>query len=150
MVIYLYNCVEPDNKIDKSLPEPAIMEGAYRESNVDTIRPSILIQDPHPQRQYNYCYIPELHRYYFIRDWQSVRHELWRIDCEVDVLKTYAQEIKNQQVIINKQQSNFVNTYIDDGDWICTNKIFMKIIPFPYKMCEGAQWILQTVGSPDE
>lgn len=37
---------------------------------------------------YNYCYVAEWDRYYFINDW-TADHNLWIAHCSVDVLATY-------------------------------------------------------------
>lgn len=37
---------------------------------------------------YNYCYVAEWDRYYFIKDW-TADHNLWIAHCSVDVLATY-------------------------------------------------------------
>ena len=88
MEITLYKTSEENNKIDKTLSEPYNMTGSLRnESSV--IRPSILVEIENPTN-YNYMYIPDFGRYYFIKEMTSVRTNLWRLDCEVDVLKSYA------------------------------------------------------------
>lgn len=43
---------------------------------------------------WNYCYIAEFNRYYYITDMRSFPAYMWEIDCAVDVLATYSNEIK--------------------------------------------------------
>lgn len=54
---------------------------------------------------YNYCYISEFHRYYFISDIVSESACIWNLSCEVDVLATYADEIKATPAFVMYAQS---------------------------------------------
>jgi hypothetical protein len=62
----------------------------------------------------NYAYIPEFGRYYFVKNITSVRNNVWVIQCHVDVLKTYATQIKAQTAVVRRQEKNW-NLYLDDG-----------------------------------
>lgn len=61
----------------------------------------------------NYAYIPEFNRYYFVKNITSVRTGLWIIECHVDVLKTYATQIKAQTAVIKRQENKY-NLYLND------------------------------------
>ena len=45
-------------------------------------------------KKFNYCYITELKRYYFIKRVDFIRYSYYRVILEIDVLKTYETEIK--------------------------------------------------------
>lgn len=62
----------------------------------------------------NYAYIPEFGRYYFVKNIISIRTNVWVIQCHVDVLKTYATQIKAQTAVVRRQENNW-NLYLDDG-----------------------------------
>lgn len=62
----------------------------------------------------NYAYIPEFGRYYFVKNIISVRTNVWVIQCHVDVLGTYATQIKAQTAVIRRQENSW-NLYLDDG-----------------------------------
>lgn len=62
----------------------------------------------------NYAYIPEFGRYYFVKNITSVRANVWVIECHVDVLSTYATQIKAQTAVIRRQEKKW-NLYLDDG-----------------------------------
>lgn len=57
--------------------------------------------------QCNYCYIPEFKRYYWVSNIISVRSNLWRIDLNIDVLNSYAEEIKKQECYVSRNEYNF-------------------------------------------
>lgn len=62
----------------------------------------------------NYAYIPEFERYYFVKNIISIRANVWVIQCHVDVLGTYATQIKAQTAVIRRQENSW-NLYLDDG-----------------------------------
>ena len=146
MEITLYKTSEENNKIDKTLSVPYNMTGSLRnESSV--IRPSILIEIENPTK-YNYMYIPDFGRYYFIKEMTSVRTNLWRLDCEVDVLKSYANEIKTLTVIIDKNKDySRTNQYLDDGSFIIENKNTIEIKNFNSGFNDEASYVLVTAGA---
>lgn len=146
MEITLYKTSEENNKIDKTLSEPYNMTGSLRnESSV--IRPSILVEIENPTK-YNYMYIPDFGRYYFIKEMTSVRTNLWRLDCEVDVLKSYANEIKTLTVIIDKNKDySRTNQYLDDGSFIIENKNTIEIKNFNSGFNDEASYVLVTAGA---
>lgn len=146
MEITLYKTSEENNKIDKTLSEPYNMTGSLRnESSV--IRPSILVEIENPTN-YNYMYIPDFGRYYFIKEMTSVRTNLWRLDCEVDVLKSYANEIKTLTVIIDKNKDySRTNQYLDDGSFIIENKNTIEIKNFNSGFNDVASYVLVTAGA---
>ena len=62
---------------------------------------------------YNYCYIPDFGRYYWIREW-SYQERLWTAVCYVDVLATYKSNIGSASLYILR--SAFAkNGYIADS-----------------------------------
>lgn len=54
---------------------------------------------------WNYCYISEFHRYYYISDVVSITAWIWELSCEVDVLATYSNEIKATPAFIMYAES---------------------------------------------
>ena len=99
MDIILYKCNSPNYFINKVLAAPATFSGALREES-SVIDPIIAIEASNLS-QYNYLYIPSFSRFYYINNIESVRTNLWRISCHVDVLNTYRSEILAHQAIIS-------------------------------------------------
>ena len=62
---------------------------------------------------YNYCYCPEFKRYYFITDIISETSRVFYIDCQVDVLATFRDDILNTNAFILYAESKF-NSMITD------------------------------------
>lgn len=146
MKFTLYQTKSEVNEVNKSLSNPLELSGTLREST-DAVNPVIMIEAINPTK-YNYAYIPEFGRYYFIQEFESVRTGLWRVKMHVDVLKTYAAEIKNTFAIINKQavKSNG-DVYLNDGSFVLTSKSFSTILNFSNGFNDNGEFILITAGA---
>ena len=146
MQITLYKVSDENNKIDKMLLSGFTMTGSLKEES-NVLRPTILINADNPT-SYNYMYIDDFKRYYYIKEMTSIRTGLWRLTCEVDVLKTYASQIKNLQVIIDKQSNvSLSDKYINDGDLVCENKSYTDVVNFSNGFNDEPQYILVTAGA---
>lgn len=114
MTIILQQNTSEMNKIDKTLTTLATMTGTLRKSS-SLLKPSIEIAgNGENMTTCNYITIPEFNRKYFVVNVTSLRENFWQIDCRVDVLTTYANEIKLQRAVI-KRQENAWNMYLNDG-----------------------------------
>lgn len=79
--------------INKQLENPYSMTGKTH-NMVDILHPSITVQyDGTGIFPYNYCYIPDLKRYYFISGITNDGGKKYILQLDVDVLKTYEQQI---------------------------------------------------------
>ncbi len=118
MTIKLYKTPSEVNKVTKVLNDELSLTGELRESS-SVITPIIKIEDD-DLTDYNYAYIPEFGRYYFITNITSVRNDLWEVAMRVDVLMTYADEIKANTAVIARN-SNLWNLYYQDEQFKILN-----------------------------
>lgn len=145
MEIILYENISEYNKINKTLMRENKLYGQMV-NETSVTNPSILIEIP-TLTPYNYLYIPELGRYYFITDIVNVRTNLWRIATNVDVLMSFKNEILNQSVIIDKQENDDdASKYLDDGSYVTENRTFTEILNYPNGFNENPEYILITAG----
>lgn len=144
MEITLYNNTSENNKIGKILTNSYTIEGTLREQT-SLIAPAFNITGIDP-REYNYCYIPEFKRYYFIRQIDSARNNVWRINCSVDVLESFKEEILNLTAIVEKQQV-IGNQFKDDGSIVMENRSFNTIYNFTNGFNDNGELILITAGA---
>ena len=145
MVIDLYINSSENNRVSKVLSDKFEMTGTLRgETNV--VNPEILIEHTNPTG-YNYAYIPEFNRYYFINEFTSVRNGLWRVRLAVDVLETYKTQIKQMPAIIDKQQNKGnSNLYLNDGSYVIDSRSYNTILNFSGGFNNGGEFILITAG----
>ena len=100
MQVTLYRYGGKDIAVNKVLPSSgadylSITADYGFEGNQDVNTPSIIIESA-AKPTYNYAYIQELGRYYFVTSCVWLSGQLWRLNLRCDVLKTYQTEIYNQ------------------------------------------------------
>lgn len=147
MQIFLYTCSAENNRLDKSayLSNRAPINGSMKnESSV--IDPYIELSGSNLS-QFNYMYIPDFARYYFIREITNLYNGLWAMKGHVDVLYTYAGQIKQNRAIVDRTASGpDANLYLDDGTFITDARKYTQIINFPNSLDETPHTILIAAG----
>ena len=133
MTLTLYNNTSQANVVNKTITQVASYSGTLKYSS-SVLKPVITIESAtYPAA--NYAHIPEFLRYYYIIDIVSDYNNLWTISLSVDVLMSFAAEIKNQTAIVARQ-SGVYNMYLDDGWFMCyqnpkiSTKLFSEEAPF--------------------
>lgn len=110
MRLLFYTTPSANNRITKILNDGKEVQGALRDGEFSISAPVIRLQ-MNPQ-DYNYCYIPQFERYYFIRDIRVARNDLFYVSLEVDVLMSFKSEILALNALIGKQEEGG-NPYAD-------------------------------------
>lgn len=108
MDILFYNTSSESNRIGKTLVNETTLTGSFK-TEIDIQNP--IIQVNTNLLNFNYCYIPDLNRYYFINKIEITRTNLFTIFLHIDVLETYKDEIKGLNVIVNSSSGG--NPYYD-------------------------------------
>lgn len=132
--------------INKSLDSGTTLTGSLRnESSV--INPSFIIEHENPSG-FNYCYISDFGRYYFITNITAIRTGIWKIDCSVDVLMSFKTEILNLDVIVSDLSigESPTETYMQGEQWVTSVKNKTDIINFPSGLLDDGEYILITSG----
>ena len=146
MQIKFYKNSSEKNKIGKSLSSELTLNGNLRDECSIT-SPSILVEST-SLVNYNYCYIPEFKRYYFISDITSVRNNLWRVSLKCDVLESFKSDILNSSCIINKQSGmGKSNSLFDDGSYVNEIDTFTEVKEFSSGFNKSGEFILLTAGA---
>lgn len=145
MDIKLYHNSSPSNKIGKTLNSEVTLSGSLRDSS-KIVNPSILVEASSVSG-YDYAYIPSFDRYYFIKEKTSYRTGLWVLDMEVDVLETYANDIKALDCIIEATESYAGDNYLDNSEsWVTSVKAKTDILNFSNGLLNSGEYILITAG----
>ena len=110
MQINLFTCNAERNRVNKSayLSNRFVLDGALRDST-SAMNISIRVEKSNPViYHYNYMYIAEFDRYYFIDDISSIRTDLWEISATVDVLMSFKDDILLTNCILDKVENEAV------------------------------------------
>ena len=99
MNILLYKTTNANNDLNKTISDKVELVGALREAS-SIIAPSILIQSN--PIGYNYAYIPEFGRYYYIKNITAFRKGAYIVDLKCDVLMSFREEILRMSGIVSR------------------------------------------------
>lgn len=149
MQISLFTYKGEQNRVNKNdfISNRFVMNGNIKNSS-SIIDPIILIEKTNPAIQnYNYMYIEEFGRWYFINDIISVTNTTWEIHAHVDVLFSWYVDIASSECIIEKyEQFNDSNLYYDDGSFIADCRKTLELKEFPNGFNENGEYILICAG----
>ena len=142
-IILCKNNSEP-NKINKVLSDQYTLSGTLKEQTSITT-PSIMIESENPVG-FNYAYIPDFNRYYFISDIVNISNNLWRINLKVDVLESFKSDILSSSAILSDSEVIGSDNYMSGDVWKTKVKDTTNIINFPYGLLDDGEFILITAG----
>ncbi len=149
MQISLFTCTCERNRINKTgfLTNRFSLDGAFRAST-SGLHIEVLIEKTNPLfYNYNYMYIEEFKRYYFIDDIESIRTNLWKIIATTDVLMSFKNDILSSSAIVNKIENEVAaNLYLDDGSFVMDSRKYNEIKEFPNGFNENGEYILICAG----
>lgn len=125
MNILLYKTTNANNDLNKTISDKVELVGALRDAS-SIIAPSILIQSN--PIGYNYAYIPEFGRYYYIKNITTFRKGAYIVDLKCDVLMSFKDEILNMSGIVSRLTTG--SPYVQ-RDVLCKVTETHKRIDFP-------------------
>ncbi len=111
------------------------------------VDPTFILRTQSKVLEGNYIYVPNLNRYYFINNY-TLSHERIYIECHVDVLMSFKKEIKNENVIVKRNEKLF-NMYLDDNQYKVQNRTAVRTVVFPSGFT-GHNIVLGVVGKNSE
>lgn len=122
--VTLYQCSAESNRLNKTdfLENATTYQGNLRE-NCSIITPAILLdgyqftgQNYDNLFKFNYMYIEEFERYYFITDITLISNQLIEITGRVDVLESFKNDIYNMIGILERSSNNsYISLYASDN-----------------------------------
>ena len=110
VIFYKYDGIK--NKINKTLENGLTVNDVIMHNDFDITAFELLIKNSDFNSEYNYCYIQDLGRYYFIESVEKMNGTIYKIRLTVDVLKSFSTQIENINAIITKSENpddNFVD-----------------------------------------
>lgn len=102
------------NKLDKNLTTISTISGTLK-NETSIVDPIILIEVNLTNLiNCNYMTIPAFGRSYFVTNIRSIRRNLVEVSAHVDVLSSFASQIRNNVAIVHRQENRW-NLYLNDG-----------------------------------
>ena len=145
MEIRLYNNISDNRTIRKKLLNEFSLTGTLRDS-CSLLGPVINIESSNVLR-FNYAYIPDFQRYYFVKEITNLRKNIWTLELEVDPLMSFKGDILALDVVVDKQSSDLIgDEYIDDGSLVADNNTFTSVYNLSSGFNDHGEYILITAG----
>lgn len=146
MTITVYKISDDRRVVNKTLGTAVATLTAIIKNDADILYPVLEVAYNSSVLTANYLYIDTLQRYYYIKNIKLDRQRLF-LECEVDVLKSYYNEIKNLSCVVARQENNY-NTYLNDGVWRNLQPKEVITLPFTQSFYRPCNFILTVGGEP--
>lgn len=128
MIIYLYKITDDPRHITKRLSETVKTYNlAYATHELDLLKPEIQISDL-GLSQFNYMYIPDLARYYYIHP-VIMANGFYTLNARCDVLMSHAVAIRSNEGILDRSNNVFTR-YLTDPEY--EMKVFRRVQTVPF------------------
>ena len=128
MNVILYNNKSDKRQLVKNITEIKTLV-AIAKGDINIISPMLIIQNT-DMTDINYCYITELKRYYFLTNYTYITGQRIELHCNVDVLMSYADDIKRLKVNVLRYEK-IQPTYITDSRIPLFSSSKQRVIEFP-------------------
>lgn len=144
MDILLYNNTSERNAINKTLTNATTYTGVLKD-NCSIINPTFTLYEYNPTG-FNYAYIADFARYYYIVDMVSVSNNRWEITLMCDVLMSFSSDILSCWAIVENTEVTDISPYIESDIWQSLVKTKTDIIEFSNGLLNSGEYILITAG----
>ena len=150
MQITLFRCKAEKNRANKSdfLTTPFTLNG-FLKNKTSCVDPVIIIEKTSNPitYDYNYMFIGEFKRYYYITDIINVNKNMWEIHAHADVLFSFISDIKMSYAILEKVEiESNANLYMNDGSFVMDSRKYDEIKRFPNGLNANGSYILICAG----
>lgn len=148
MQITLYQSTAEPNRLDKTpyLDQVHLdLVGSVR-GELNVMSPVIDIEKSGTLSGYNYVYISELTRYYYITDYEVIRNGIIRLHLDIDVLMSFRSYIENCSGLVSRNEGLYDTMLIDDRLRFLGYKS-INTIKFPSGVKRGESFILAVNGN---
>ena len=133
MNITLYKTKSANNVINKKLiSEKNLGNSCILADNTSVTSPTVIIggiKSLDTISDYNYAYIAQCHRYYYINDIIALSGGRVKLVLTVDVLKTYANDILASKQLITAEK-DIGKMYLSDVQWTTDARTYNRAIYF--------------------
>ena len=127
MTVTLYKNTSDKRNLNKNLSEIKSVS-ATAKGEINIISPTLILE--YFSNDFNYCYISDFNRYYFVNSITLIPGHRVQINLTIDVLMTYKEEIKNLTVNVLRYE-NIEPTFLTDSRIPLFSDTVQKVIEFP-------------------
>lgn len=124
MTAQFYTLTKRNN--DTTVPSGGGVSISIRlKDDTDILSPAIELQSQANPTAYNYAYLPDLNRYYFVSSW-SYNKGVWSAICRVDVLASWLEYIRATSAQVVFSSSQYSMDLLDNrvpATGVCNRKI---------------------------
>lgn len=101
MLIKLYTTKTPNNTIGKVLENETEYNIKFK-SQTDRTKPIVVLMSE-TMIDFNYAYIPDFNRYYFVESVEVTPNKIYNISLRCDVLESFKKDILESSGFVNQQ-----------------------------------------------
>lgn len=160
ITLELYSCPSDERMVSKKLNDKFTFNHITFKNDTSIINPVFIVGsikgNTEPMdtvgwwRKFNYCYCPNLERYYFITDIIFTRQGLVELNCSVDPLMSFKEDILASTQLITRQE-NKIQKYIPDQSLPIHSQVKTQITQFGNDIGGDTQTLLlETTGKGTE
>lgn len=113
--LHLYTVSSEVNRVDKSseLSEDFTLEGTLKD-DCSIVDPSIVVAADANIVRFNYAYVVEFNRYYFINDIVALNNGMWTLSMHVDVLMSFKDQFLKLSAFVSRNEKEYDPLLVDD------------------------------------
>ena len=136
MTITFYNSENEKNVVVKQLSNGTSMTGTLR-TPTSVLNPVIMIENA-TFPTWNYAYIDEFNRYYFVTNVVSINEKIWQIEMKVDVLMSFNAEIMTCNAYVARNETALSIDYLPETSYPVS--MLYKYTPITPTARTGREW----------
>lgn len=144
MVVKLYKNLSDENTINPELTGEIVL-------NYDLVspcsmgNPTFRITTNVDISLYNYCYLEEFHRYYFLSTPVKYRTGVYELSGNVDALNSFWSTYNEEEAVIERQEFEY-NWYLNDNMLQESNESFVQTIKLGEDFSQHIKYIAVVQG----
>lgn len=141
-------CTDPVNKISKTMSNVTEFQCTVKKTEGVNVMTPVILLNTAGIVNYNYCYIPDFKRYYYIKSININNTGLWEVELNEDVLMSNKTQILNSRAKLARS-ADYRNYYLPDNKLPVTNKKIISTRVFPNSAFDGnAHGAIATILGP--
>lgn len=138
-IIFYYNASDSRYSV-KDLTEVDRCTGSFKQP-FNVIDPILQLSKAIDPLEYNYCYCPDVNRYYFVTSQPSYEAGFYNVSLHNDVIVNLREQYLELSAIIARQEFDF-NAYLNDSRYPVLNNQEVTTVYFPSGFSDSNQEIL--------